>query len=140
MGSLLVGALLLQGGATVLAGEVKEGENTYHIVESGDTLSTIGERYNSHYTVIHGNNADTIANANLIHVGQKILVGGPNFNSESTSQPVQEVAVEQPAVATVVEQPVATEYVAPQSSSAKEWIAMKESSGSYDARNGRLAK
>lgn len=132
------------------AGEVKEGETTFYVVESGDTLSKISEKYGVDFTVIHANNADKISDANLIFAGQKLVVDGEGFDktkvitpatpatdatATQVEAPVEEVAspveeVSTPASASVQE-------VAQSTNSAKEWIASKESSGNYDARNGR---
>lgn len=107
----------------VLAEEVKENGNIYYIVEPGDTLSEIGERYSVGYPTIQGNNADQIENANLIFVGQKFLVGGGDFKADayvvSTQPPIIETQteyVEEAYVEETYEEPayVAEEtYVAP---------------------------
>lgn len=133
------------------ANEVKDGDNTYWVVESGDTLSKIAQKYNVSFELVHANNTDKVSNADLIFAGQKILVNGTSFDKNKVVTPavatqveapveeavesVQEAPVEQVPVETATPAPV--EEIAPSTNSAKEWIASKESSGSYDARNGR---
>ena len=132
------------------ANEVQDENNTYWVVESGDTLSKISEKYKVDFTTVHANNLDKVSDANLIFVGQKLLVSGKDFKNDSKpvevqapvqaevtyqqadTQPVLEVEQAQAPVAQVEAQPAPA-----QTGDAKEWIAGKESSGSYDARNGR---
>lgn len=144
-------ATLLTLGATLpthaKAGEVKEGETTFYVVESGDTLSKISEKYGVDFTVIHANNADKISDANLIFAGQKLVVDGEGFDktkvitpatdatATQVEAPVEEVASPVEEVSTPASAPA--QEVAQSTNSAKEWIASKESSGNYDARNGR---
>ena len=144
-------ATLLTLGATLptyaKAEEVKEGNTTYYVVESGDTLSKISEKYGVDFTVVHANNADQISNADLIFAGQKLVVDGEGFDKTKVitpatdatdaqvEAPVEEVASPVEEVSTPASAPV--QEVAQSTNSAKEWIASKESSGNYDARNGR---
>ena len=147
-------ATLLTLGATLpthaKAGEVKEGETTFYVVESGDTLSKISEKYGVDFTVIHANNEDKISDADLIFAGQKLVVDGEGFDKTKVitpatpatpatdaqvEAPVEEVASPVEEASTPASAPV--QEVAQSTNSAKEWIASKESSGNYDARNGR---
>ncbi|QGJ84885.1 transglycosylase [Lactococcus phage P1048] len=77
-------ATLLTLGATLptyaKAEEVKEGNTTFYVVESGDTLSKISEKYGVHFSVTHANNANQISNADLIFAGQKLIVDGEGFD------------------------------------------------------------
>lgn len=86
-----IGALILSSviGLTALgdsteahADEVKKDGNVYYVVEKGDTLSSIAEKYKVDFTVIHGNNTEDIEHADLIFKGQKLLVGGADFDKE----------------------------------------------------------
>ena len=144
-------ATILTLGATLptyaKAEEVKEGETTFYVVESGDTLSKISEKYGVDFTVIHANNADKISDADLIFAGQKLVVDGEGFDKTKVitpatdatdaqvEAPVEEVASPVEEASTPASAPV--QEVAQSTNSAKEWIASKESSGNYDARNGR---
>ena len=126
-------------------------------VKPGDTLSEIAETYNT--TVEKLAKLNNIKNVDLIFVDQVLVIDGaaPVAETTTTEAPVAEVE-ETPAVAeTVVEEttyeetyeapasaPAATEsYSAPAATvsgseaEAKEWIAQKESGGSYTATNGR---
>lgn len=91
-------ATLLTLGATLpthaKAGEVKEGETTFYVVESGDTLSKISEKYGVDFTVIHANNADKISDADLIFAGQKLVVDGEWFDKTKTTAVSNEVTEE----------------------------------------------
>lgn len=140
-GSLGLGLL---GGVSVSA------DTTEYTVKSGDTLS--------HIALDHGTTIDQLAkdnqlkDINLIFVGEKLVVNtGNDVNIQPVvEQPVyevqQEVEVTQPVyevqeevtVQPVVQEPVQqTAPVVTGSNAAKEWIAQKESSGSYTAVNGQ---
>ncbi|MFS9256736.1 LysM peptidoglycan-binding domain-containing protein [Streptococcus infantis] len=132
-------------------------ETKTYTVKPGDTLSEIAETYNT--TVEKLAKLNNIKNVDLIFVDQVLVIDGeaPVAQTTTTEAPVAEVE-ETPAVAeTVVEEttyeetyeapasaPAATEsYSAPAATvsgseaEAKEWIAQKESGGSYTATNGR---
>lgn len=152
--ALLMGLSLTS--SKVSAEEVKENDNTYYVVESGDTLSNIADKYGVDFTNIHGNNEDDIEHADAIEVGQKLLVGGKDFDKDKFKEYKSKVQEYVYVVEQTYEQPVSQEvyqeapvevYQAPaqessvsysgDSSSAKEWIAQQESSGSYSAVNGQ---
>ena len=134
-------------------------ESKTYTVKPGDALSEIAETYNT--TVEKLAKLNNIKNVDLIYVDQVLVIDGeaPVTETTTTEAPVAEVE-ETPAVAeTVVEEtyeapapaaaesysaPAATEsYSAPAATvsgseaEAKEWIAQKESGGSYTATNGR---
>ena len=132
-------------------------ETKTYTVKLGDTLSEIAETYNT--TVEKLAKLNNIKNVDLIFIDQVLVIDGeaPVAQTTTTEAPVAEVE-ETPAVAeTVVEEttyevtysapasaPAAAEsYSAPASTvsgseaEAKEWIAQKESGGSYTATNGR---
>lgn len=106
-------ATLLTLGATLpthaKAGEVKEGNTTYYVVESGDTLSKISEKYGVDFTVVHANNSDKISDANLIFAGQKFVVDGEGFDKTKTTAVFKEETKEAEIkpLAPVEEAPVA---------------------------------
>lgn len=95
-------ATLLTLGATLptyaKAEEVKEGNTTFYVVESGDTLSKISEKYGVHFSVTHANNANQISNADLIFAGQKLIVDGEGF--DKTKATVVSTAYKQDEVQT----------------------------------------
>ena len=125
-------------------------ETKTYTVKAGDTLSEIAETYNT--TVEKLAKLNNIKNVDLIFIDQVLVIDGeaPVTETTTTEAPVAEVE-ETPAVAeTVVEEtyeapaPAAAEsYSAPAATvsgseaEAKEWIAQKESGGSYTATNGR---
>lgn len=98
-----------------------------YTVKSGDTLNAISDSFNTDVdTLIKLNN---IADKNLIYVGDTLTISASNV-----------YVAEQ--VAPVINAPkVTTNQVTPSTptttSSAKEWIAQRESGGSYTARNGK---
>lgn len=100
-------------GSSVSAKEVKENDNIYYVVESGDTLSSIAGKYEVEFTTVHGNNEKEVEHADVINVGQKLLVGGKDFDKEkskaySVPQPVvipQEVVTYEQPVQEYVETP-----------------------------------
>ena len=119
-------------------------ETKTYTVKPGDTLSEIAETYNT--TVEKLAKLNNIKNVDLIFIDQVLVIDGaaPVAETTTTEAPVAEVE-ETPAVAeTVVEETTYEEtYSAPAATvsgseaEAKEWIAQKESGGSYTATNGR---
>lgn len=124
----------LVAGATLLTAGVISAET--YTVQSGDTLSAIALKYNTSVEKLAEQNK--ISNPNLIHVGQAIEVG------ETASTATEEKPVEQATVTTTTTAQEATtattgaytSNLSAEDTAAKEWIAMKESSGNYDAQNG----
>jgi len=134
-------------------------ETKTYTVKPGDTLSEIAETYNT--TVEKLAKLNNIKNVDLIFIDQVLVIDGEAPVAETTTTEAPVAAVEEtPAVAeTVVEEttyeetyeapapasaPAAAEsYSAPAATvsgseaEAKEWIAQKESGGSYTATNGR---
>ena len=135
-------------------------ESSTYTVKEGDTLSEIAETHNTTVEKLAENNH--IDNIHMIYVGQELVIDGPAApvapasttyeapaaQDEAVSAPVAEtteVAEEAP----VASAPAAEETVAAAETSApaatvsgseaeaKEWIAQKESGGSYTATNGR---
>ena len=136
-------------------------ESSTYTVKEGDTLSEIAETHNTTVEKLAENNH--IDNIHLIYVGQELVIDGPvapaatpapttyaapAAQDETVSAPVAEtteVAEEAPVVSeTVAEETVATTEastpaatVSGSEAEAKEWIAQKESGGSYTATNGQ---
>ena len=128
-------------------------ESSTYTVKEGDTLSEIAETHNTTVEKLAENNH--IDNVHLIYVGQELVIDGPvapvakpapatyaapAAQDETVSAPVVETTevVEEAPVASeaVVEETVAS-TVSGSEAEAKEWIAQKESGGSYTATNGR---
>lgn len=124
----------LVASATLLTASVVNAET--YTVQSGDSLSAIASKYNTSVEKLAEQN--NISDPNLIHVGQAIEVG------ETASTATEEKPAEQaPAAETVTTSETTTattgaytSNLSAEDAAAKEWIAMKESSGSYDAQNG----
>ena len=140
-------------------------ESSTYTVKEGDTLSEIAETHNTTVEKLAENNH--IDNIHLIYVGQELVIDGPvapvatqapatyaapAAQDETVSAPVAEtteVAEVAEEAAPVASAPAAEEAVASTEASApaatvsgseaeaKEWIAQKESGGSYTATNGR---
>ena len=134
-------------------------ESSTYTVKEGDTLSEIAETHNTTVEKLAENNH--IDNIHLIYVGQELVIDGPVApaatpapttyaapvaQDETVSAPVTEtteVAAPVSSEAVAEETVVSTEVSAPATTvsgseaEAKEWIAQKESGGSYTATNGR---
>ena len=123
-------------------------ETTTYTVKSGDTLSGIAEKYNT--TVEKLAEKNKIKDIHLIYVDQVLVIDGEAPATSTTSAATAEAPVAAPAATetTTYEAPAASVTVAEETSAststvsgseaeAKEWIAQKESGGSYTATNGR---
>ena len=137
-------------------------ESSTYTVKEGDTLSEIAETHNTTVEKLAENNH--IDNIHLIYVGQELVIDGPvapvatpapatyaapAAQDETVSAPAAETtevaeeaapaasapAAEETVASTEASAPVAT--VSGSEAEAKEWIAQKESGGSYTATNGR---
>ena len=137
-------------------------ESSTYTVKEGDTLSEIAETHNTTVEKLAENNH--IDNIHLIYVGQELVIDGPvapvatpapatyaapAAQDETVSAPAAETtevaeeaapaasapAAEETVVSTEASAPAAT--VGGSEAEAKEWIAQKESGGSYTATNGQ---
>ncbi|MBN6013184.1 LysM peptidoglycan-binding domain-containing protein [Streptococcus oralis] len=128
-------------------------ETVTYTVKPGDTLSEIAEKYNT--TVEKLATKNNIKDIHLIYVDQVLVIEGtastvaPAATTEETAPVATETVEEAPAATTTYEAPAAPATPAAESNTAaastvsgseaeaKEWIAQKESGGSYTATNGR---
>ncbi|VRX02328.1 LysM domain protein [Streptococcus pneumoniae] len=127
-------------------------ESSTYTVKEGDTLSEIAETHNTTVEKLAENNH--IDNIHLIYVGQELVIDGPVAPAAPVSTTYEAPAAQDEAVSATVaetteveeETPVVSETVAEETvastvsgseAEAKEWIAQKESGGSYTATNGR---
>ena len=137
-------------------------ESSTYTVKEGDTLSEIAETHNTTVEKLAENNH--IDNIHLIYVGQELVIDGPvapvatpapatyaapAAQDETVSAPAAETTEVVEEAAPAASAPVAEEAVASTEASApaatvsgseaeaKEWIAQKESGGSYTATNGQ---
>ena len=97
-----------------------------YTVKSGDTLSAIAKEKNTTVDAIAKKNK--INNVNLITVGQVLEIEDEKATTNTTEQ-----ATTSKATTTVS----ASDGLSAEDAAAKEWIAQKESSGSYTAQNGQ---
>ena len=127
-------------------------EASTYTVKEGDTLSEIAETHNTTVEKLAENNH--IDNIHLIYVGQELVIDGPvapaatpapttyaapAAQDETVSAPVVETTEveETPVVSETVAEETVASTVSGSEAEAKEWIAQKESGGSYTATNGR---
>ena len=121
-----------------------EAKDTY-TVKAGDTLSKIANSHNT--SVIELRSANNLS-SDLIHVGQVLKLHADKVTVSVQPQPAQQTSQAQTVQPRVQQSAPAQAPVAQSSntqvsattgnsSSAKEWIAMRESSGNYAASNGR---
>ena len=127
-------------------------ESSTYTVKEGDTLSEITETHNTTVEKLAENNH--IDNIHLIYVGQELVIDGPAAPVATASTTYEAPAAQDETVSATVaetteveeETPVVSETVAEETvastvsgseAEAKEWIAQKESGGSYTATNGR---
>ena len=127
-------------------------ESSTYTVKEGDTLSEIAETHNTTVEKLAENNH--IDNIHMIYVGQELVIDGPAAPVAPASTTYEAPAAQDEAVSATVtettevaeEAPVVSETVAEETvastvngseAEAKEWIAQKESGGSYTATNGQ---
>ncbi|WP_261062960.1 LysM peptidoglycan-binding domain-containing protein [Streptococcus mitis] len=128
-------------------------ESSTYTVKEGDTLSEIAETHNTTVEKLAENNH--IDNIHMIYVGQELVIDGPAAPVATASTTYEAPAAQDETVSATVaettevaeeETPVASAPVAEETvastvsgseAEAKEWIAQKESGGSYTATNGR---
>lgn len=102
-----------------------------YTVKSGDTLSAIAKEKNT--TVDEIAKKNKISNVNLISVGQVLEIEDANTTQKTTEQATTS-KTDTTQVTTTVS---ASDGLSAEDAAAKEWIAQKESSGSYTAQNGQ---
>ena len=132
-------------------------ETVTYTVKSGDTLSEIAEKYNTTVEKLAAKN--NIKDIHLIFVDQVLVIEGTAPSTATATAAASTTTYEAPAAAeetaeevtetTTYEAPAAPATPAAESNTAaastvsgseaeaKEWIAQKESGGSYTATNGR---
>lgn len=113
-------------------------ETKTYTVKAGDTLSEIAETHNT--TVEKLAKLNNIKNVHLIYVDQVLVIDGeaPATTEASTSVTPAPAVVEETSAPVVEESAPAPAATASGSEAeAKEWIAQKESGGSYTATNGQ---
>lgn len=126
-------------------------------VQAGDTVSEIADKYNT--TVEEIQNLNQLENVNLIYVGEELVVNTngqaattasseapaatATVSSQAPAQPVQQAPAQQQVASAPAQQATSQQtYTAPAAASsdeasAREFIAARESGGSYSAANGQ---
>ena len=102
-----------------------------YTVKSGDTLSAIAKEKKTTVDAIAKKNK--ISNVNLISVGQVLEIEDAKTTQKTTEQATTS-KTDTTQVTTTVS---ASDGLSAEDAAAKEWIAQKESSGSYTAQNGQ---
>ena len=101
-------------------------------VKSGDTLSQIADENNT--TVSSIQSLNSLQNIHLIFPGQKLVINANNGNAavstQQSAQTTQQASQQQTMQTT--QQAVASSS----EQAARDWIASRESGGSYTAQNG----
>ncbi len=119
-------------------------ETVTYTVKSGDTLSEIAEKYNTTAEKLAAKN--NIKDIHLIYVDQVLVIEGTASTeapaaAEGTAEEVTETTTYEapaaPAAPAAESNTAAASTVSGSEAEAKEWIAQKESGGSYTATNGR---
>ncbi len=132
-------------------------ETVTYTVKSGDTLSEIAEKYNTTVEKLAAKN--NIKDIHLIYVDQVLVIEGTapstatataaasatTYEAPATAEEIAEEATETttyeapatPAAPAAESNTVAASTVSGSEAEAKEWIAQKESGGSYTATNGQ---
>ena len=156
LGKTLLFSTVLAAGAGLAIGATDAHASETYTVQSGDTLSKISHKFAGNDSLVSSiAKANKISNVNMIFAGQELTINGDTkaaTTSTEASAPVQETTTQTTTVqetapaatTTVTETPAATTSTetttattAATTSSAKEWIAQKESGGSYSASNGQ---
>lgn len=140
MTTTAVGGVIFLGANSVNAST--KIDNSHVQVVSGDTLSKIAS--DNHTTVDQLVKDNHIANQNLIHVGDKLIIvpsdddqaNNNNQTNVSQSQDTQSSQQSSNTVATTTAN-TASDNLSDSEAAAKAWIAQHESGGSYTATNGQ---
>ncbi|HCM84647.1 MULTISPECIES: aggregation-promoting factor [Enterococcus] len=152
LGKTLVLTTLLTAGAAFALGTSDAHAAENYTVKSGDTLSKISIKFAGDNSLVDSiAKENNISNVDMIIEGQNLTID-TDAKGNTTVTPVQEQAAPAQAATPVQETAAPAQQAAPvqqaaapvaeastpaNTSSAKEWIAQRESSGSYTATNGQ---
>ncbi|MEQ7195150.1 LysM peptidoglycan-binding domain-containing protein [Enterococcus avium] len=156
LGKTFLFSTVLAAGAGLAMGATDAHASETYTVESGDTLSKISHKFAGNDSLVDSiAKANKISNVNMIFAGQKLTIDGEAkaekaqetapVQAEASAQQTQAAPVQQTQAAPVQEAASVQQQAAPvqetapaaTTSSAKEWIAQRESGGSYSATNGQ---
>ena len=132
-----LGALALGVTAAVT---VANADTTY-TVKSGDTLNSIAQQYVGDKSLVSSIvKANNISDQNVIYVGEQLTIPTDSSDNASTNTDSSTTSDNSSNTdsnsSTTTDSSSYTSSVSGSEAEAKEWIAQKESSGSYTASNG----
>jgi len=129
----LVFSTVLAAGATLAFGASDANADETYTVKPNDSLSKISMKFAGDNSLVNKIAEDNdIENSNMIFAGTQLTIA--TDGSSSDKAPVQQEAPKQESAP---KQTSSSKQTSGESSSAKAWIANKESSNSYSATNGR---
>ena len=133
-----LGALALGVTAAVT---VANADTTY-TVKSGDTLNSISQQYVGDKSLVSSIvKANNISDQNVIYVGEQLTIPTDSSDNASTNTDSSTTSDNSSNTdsnsSTTTDSSSYTSSVSGSEAEAKEWIAQKESSGSYTAQNGQ---
>lgn len=113
--------------------------DTIYTVKEGDTLYSISQKFNNDGSLVNTlASQNHIKDINMIHVGDKLLIKSNGQIKPATKQDVKNNQNQsKPAQQSNNTNSSSTSNLSASDQAAKEWIAQRESSGSYTAQNGR---
>lgn len=117
--TILLTALLAAGAGLALSSEASAAET--YTVQSGDTVSKISQQFAGDNSLVDAIvSTNNLTNVNLIYAGETLTIDTDGTASTTTTSTTT----------------ATTSATSSSEAAAKEWIAQKESSGSYTAQNG----
>ncbi|WP_165038050.1 LysM peptidoglycan-binding domain-containing protein [Enterococcus sp. ZJ1622] len=144
---IVLGTTFAAGATAMFVGTTDAHADEVYTIQSGDSLSKISQKFAGDNSLIQAiAEKNSIADINRIFVGEQLTIP---TSSEASAPAQSTTATETATNEHTYVAPVETVEVAPAApaaatattpsttNSAKEWIAQKESSGSYTATNGR---
>ena len=135
---IVLGTTFAAGATAMFVGTTNAHADEVYTVKSGDSLSKISQKFAGDNSMIDAiAEKNSIADINRIYVGEQLTIPTSNDSSATTETATQEHTYVAPVETVEVAPAAPAVATAPTSSSAKEWIAQKESGGSYTATNGR---
>ena len=161
LGKTVLYSTVLAAGAGLAMGATDAHASETYTVQSGDTLSKISHKFAGNDSLVDAiAKANKINNVNMIFAGQELTIDGDAKAEKAPQQetkavhvqesteaapvqaaaPVQQTQAAPAPAAAPVQQAAPAQAAAPaaaSTSSAKEWIAQRESGGSYAATNGQ---
>ena len=117
--------------------------DTTYTVQSGDTLSSISQKFANDNSLIQTlAQQNNIQDINKIYVGQQLVVktdgqGTDATQTAATAQPAAQATTQSAAAQTSQTTSSYTSSVSGSEAAAKAWIAARESGNNYSARNGQ---